>query len=121
MMIETILAHPGVYVNAGISIIMTVWVLVSGLIIYIWRTNLKDSKEKTIELEKRIKELEIAKLLALDKLILNPVLTIPIHQIFCGEVWTRFLERVALMEENIGLKITNAVLEAAKNGYKDKQ
>jgi len=108
--------HPGVYVNMIISVLGAVWVLITGLIVYIWRSSAKSNDKSHAELEKRVTELELAKSLALDKLLLNPVLTIPIHAVFCGEVWNRFTERVALMEENIGLKIEKAVLESARNG-----
>jgi hypothetical protein len=118
MALEQTIQHPGIYINAIIAVGMAIWVLVSGLIVYIWRSNLKVTKEKLDSSEKRIAELEVAKALALDKLVLNPVLTIPVHEIFCNGVWTRFNERVMLMEDNIGLKIKNAILEAARNGAK---
>jgi len=108
--------HPGVYVNIIIAILGAVWALLTGLIVYIWRSSTKSNESTHAELEKRTAALEAAKSLALDKLLLNPVLTIPVHAVFCGEVWARFLDRVALMEENIGLKIEKAILESAKNG-----
>jgi len=108
--------HPGGYVNVMISVLGAVWVLITGLIVYIWRSSAKSNDKSHAELEKRVTELELAKSLALDKLLLNPVLTIPVHAVFCGGVWDRFIERVALMEENIGLKIEKAVLESARNG-----
>ena len=108
--------QPGVYVNIVIAVGGAVWVLITGLIVYIWRSSAKSNDKSHAELEKRVTELELAKSLALDKLLLNPVLTIPVHAVFCGGVWDRFTERVALMEENIGLRIEKAVLESARNG-----
>jgi len=97
--------HPGIYVNAIIVVGGAVWVLISALIVYIWRSSMG-----------RISKLEEKDEITISKLLLNPVLTIQTHHLLCEGNWTRFTERIALLEENIGLKIEKAILEASRNG-----
>jgi hypothetical protein len=97
--------HPGIYVNAIIAVGGAVWVLVSALIVYIWRSSMG-----------RISKLEEKDETTIAKLLLNPVLTIQTHHLLCEGNWTRFTDRIVLLEENIGLKIEKAILEASRNG-----
>ena len=94
-----------VIVPVGIA----VWGLISGLLVYIWRSD-------RAVLAKRISDLETAKESSTKDLLSNPILTISSHSILCDDVWKHFTERLQLMENSIKSAIRIAILEAAKNG-----
>ncbi len=115
-------AEQGMYVNVILAVGGTVWVLVSGLIVYIWRNSMA-----------RISKLERNDEAGLSKLIDNPPLTINTHVGLCDRTISKLSthfesqidnsiklisQKINLMEENIGLKIEKAILLAARNGRK---
>lgn len=99
-----LVTHSESYVGVIIAVGGAVWVLISALIVYIWRSSMS-----------RILKLEEKDELTIAKLLLNPVLTVQTHHLLCEGNWKRFTERIELLEENIGLKIEKAILEAVHN------
>jgi hypothetical protein len=104
-MTESTLQHPGIYINAIIAIWGAIWVLVTALIIYIWKGSMT-----------RISKLEQKDETTIIGLIKNPVLTISSHSLLCNVTWKRLEEKLDSMEKEIKLEIKNAILEAARNG-----
>jgi hypothetical protein len=98
--------HSGLYVNLIIVTGGAVWVLVSALIVYIW----KSSMGRISKLEQRDEQ-------TITGLIKNPVLTIANHNLLCNETWKHLMDKLDSMEKGIRLEIKNAILEAARNGH----
>jgi len=97
--------HSGLFVNIIITVGATVWALVTGLIVYIWRSSMS-----------RITKLEQKDELTITGLLKNPVLTISSHALLCNDTWKHLVEKLESMENGIRLEIKNAILEAARNG-----
>lgn len=97
----------GIYINLIIAVGGAVWVLVSALIIYIWKSSMN-----------RITKLEDKDEATISGLLKNPNLTIASHNILCSETWKHLMEKLESMEKGIRLEIKNAILEAARNGKK---
>jgi len=97
--------HPGVYINFIIAIGGAIWVLVTALIVYIWRSSVM-----------RITKLEQKDEITIAGLLKNPILTIASHTALCSETWKHLMEKLDAMEKGIRLEIKNAILEAARNG-----
>ena len=123
--------HPGIYINMVIAVGGAVWVLISSLIVYIWRTSILQTRKQFIIVDERVSALERSGGLAVSKLIENPILSVTAHTALCGkntsDVTNQFnnslessvrliSQRIDLMEVNIGLRIEKAILEAARNG-----
>lgn len=98
--------HPGIYVNVIIAVGSAIWVLVTALIVYIWKSSMT-----------RITKLEQKDELTITGLLENPVLTISSHALLCNDTWKHLVEKLEGIEKGIRLEIKNAILEAARNGH----
>jgi hypothetical protein len=88
-----------------IAVGVAIWGLISGLLVYIWRS------DRSILVD-RLEKIEQAREKQLSELIANPVLTIMSHGIICNGVWKHLNEKL----DAIRVEIRNAILEASKNG-----
>jgi len=98
--------QPGVYIGAIIAVGGAIWVLLTALIVYIWKSSMT-----------RISKLEEKDEQTIAGLIRNPVLTISSHNLLCNETWKHLMDKLDSMEKGIRLEIKNAILEAARNGH----
>ena len=94
-----------------ISVGTIIWTLISGLLVYIWRSDRK-------ALADRLDKIENDKEISMRELLNNPVLTISSHSIICTDVWKHLTEKLTDLEKGINLAIRNAVLEALRFAHK---
>jgi hypothetical protein len=97
--------------NVIVAVGIAVWALISGLLVYIWRSD-------RAVLVDRLNKIETDRGTSIKELIGNPILTIHSHSLLCAEVWRHLNEKLDSMEKGIRLEIKNAILEAARNGCK---
>ena len=94
-----------VYLIVAIGI--AVWGLISGLLVYIWRSDRKI-------LVDRLEKLEDDRSATIKELLANPVLTISSHAIICDRMWNLLNDKLESIENNMVAIIKAAVLDAMK-------